>query len=416
MESKKIIIDLTKEEEEDKELIELLQEKKNKSNIDDINDKIINKNTYINNIKKNFKVMSDMNIRDNKSNIYELNLKGDIHQKIDEFYSDRSINKKKMNKNKEEKNQIIKMSKPKNVSANTNSKNSHVSRILNLKKLKSQNNIIDNNNKTKPLIDNFNKGTKYIRGIDFISKNNSEVLNATKNNQTIENKYLPKTGKQIQNKIIKNNINDDTPSGSTLSHTKKYIINSINSQNLTEEQNHKFRFGLLSACSNSNNNIFIPFVSIQRPLSNFNIGGQMNIDNLNSKKIFSDSKQIKLDITKKNFDKIKTNYDMRQKINTAPAKKRKEHEYSYLERKEKKKNMNKNYSNLFGSTNIYGQKLHHIKIDRSLMNNKLRESLNKNMILNYINLGQNRFPKIKNNFNNSEIKKIFNIKTYSTKN
>jgi len=78
--------------------------------------------------------------------------------------------------------------------------------------------------------------------------------------------------------------------------------------------------------------------------------------------------------------------------------------------------MNKNYSNLFGSMNIYGQKLHHIKIDRSMMNNKLKESLNKNMILNYINLGQNKFPKIKNNYNNSEIKKLFNIKNYSTKN
>ena len=78
--------------------------------------------------------------------------------------------------------------------------------------------------------------------------------------------------------------------------------------------------------------------------------------------------------------------------------------------------MNKNYSNVFGSMNIYGQKFHHIKIDRSLMNNKLKESLNKNMILNYINLGQNRFPKIKNNFNNSDVKKLFNIKNYSTKN
>ena len=416
MENKRIIIDLTKEEEEDKELIELLQEKNNKSNIDDNNNKIFNKNNYINNIKNNFKVMNDMNIKENPPNFCDLNIKGNMHKKIDEIYSNRIINNNKLNKNKEEKSQIIKMSKPKNVSANTNSKNSHVSRILNLKKLKSQNNIIENNNKTKPMIEKFNRETKYITAIDTKNKNHSEVLDAAKSHQSIGNKFISKTGKQIQNKIIKNNINDDTPSGSTLSHTKKYIINSINSQNLTEEQNHKFRLGLLSACSNSNNNIFIPFVSMQRPLSNFNIGGQINIDNLNSKKIFNDTKPIKFNITKKNFEKIKTNYELRQKINTAPAKKRKEHEYNYLERKEKKKNMNKNYSNLFGSMNIYGQKLHHIKIDRSMMNNKLKESLNKNMILNYINLGQNKFPKIKNNYNNSEIKKLFNIKNYSTKN
>ena len=45
--------------------------------------------------------------------------------------------------------------------------------------------------------------------------------------------------------------------------------------------------------------------------------------------------------------------------------------------------INKNYS--------YGQKLYHIKIDKSMMNNKLKESINKNMILNYMNLAQNKY-------------------------
>ena len=38
------------------------------------------------------------------------------------------------------------------------------------------------------------------------------------------------------------------------------------------------------------------------------------------------------------------------------------------------------------------------------------------MILNYMNLGQNKFHKIKNNNNYNELKKIFNIRNNSTKN
>ena len=45
--------------------------------------------------------------------------------------------------------------------------------------------------------------------------------------------------------------------------------------------------------------------------------------------------------------------------------------------------INKNYS--------YGQKLYYIKIDKSMMNNKLKESINKNMILYYMNLAQNKY-------------------------
>ena len=38
------------------------------------------------------------------------------------------------------------------------------------------------------------------------------------------------------------------------------------------------------------------------------------------------------------------------------------------------------------------------------------------MILNYMNLGQNKFPKIKNSNQYNEIKKIFNMRNNSTKN
>ena len=373
-EDKRIIIDLAKEEEEDKELLEILEGKR-KNQI-----KNNNNNNYnsLNNIKNNLRKKNDEN----------------------DIFNNNHVIKKK------EKNKILLINKQKNVSANTSSKNAHVSRLLNLKKLKSQNNIND----AKPL--NNKKDTKYVSVFDNFLSNNKN-----KSEELQNDKYIPSTGKRVlYNKKynINNNINanDDSPSVSTLAYTKKYTSNSINTQNLTEDHNNKFRVGLLSAFSNSNNNIFIPFLPMQRPLSNFNLGGQLNMENLNSEKITNNTKQINLNLTKRNVEKIKIKNDIRPKISTAPAKKR---EYDYLENLEKKKNIKKNYSNLFSSMNFYGQKFHHIKIDKSLMNNRLKESLNKNMILNYMNLGQNKFPRIKKNYQFNEIKKMFNIRNNSTK-
>ena len=67
-EEKKIVIDLAKEEEEDKELIELLEGKKRK----------ISSN---NNFVKSFK--NENNIINKELNIYDLNLKKSIYRKID---------------------------------------------------------------------------------------------------------------------------------------------------------------------------------------------------------------------------------------------------------------------------------------------------------------------------------------------
>ena len=94
------------------------------------------------------------------------------------------------------------------------------------------------------------------------NKNNSEEFNNIQN----VNKA------NIYNQKL-NMKNDDTPSsGSTFAYSKKYNSNSLNNQNMTEDHNNKFRMGLLSAFPNSNNNnIIIPFLPIQRPLSNFNL-------------------------------------------------------------------------------------------------------------------------------------------------
>jgi hypothetical protein len=231
-----------------------------------------------------------------------------------------------------------------------------------------------------------------------------------------------------QKKNIKNNnFNDDTPSVSTLAYSKKYNSNSINNQNLTEDHNNKFRMGLLSAFSNSNNsNIIIPMIPLQRPLSNFNLGcGQLweNIDNIKNNNISKgklDQNNKKMNIDKKManninlLEKNKLNNNMRHKISTAPTQKR--GEYNYFSNNDKDFHfINENYSNFFNNINNLGPKLHHIKIDRSLMNNKLTDSLNKNIMLNYMSLEQNQLPKLKNNHFNG-IKKENIMRNNSTKN
>ena len=260
----------------------------------------MNNNVQNNNYVKNIK--DEINMMNKEINIYDLNLKANIYKKIDNYYSNRNLNNNYIKKR--ENNRIILINKQKNTSAYNNSKNSHVGRILNLRKLKSQNNMTH-------------------------EKNNSEKLN---DNICSIGKLMPSTGKQeLYSKkysIQNNNIisNDDTPSVSTLAHTKKYTSNSINTQNLTEDHNNKYRVNLLSAFSNSNNNIFIPFFPIQRPVSNLNMGGQLKMENFNSEKITNDNKQF--NFTKRNIEKIKVDKNMRQKISTAPSRKRIKKNYS----------------------------------------------------------------------------------------
>ena len=63
-------------------------------------------------------------------NIYDLNLNQKMYKKID--YSNRNVNN---NIKRREKNKMIIINKQKNLSAYTNSKNSHFGRILNLRKI-----------------------------------------------------------------------------------------------------------------------------------------------------------------------------------------------------------------------------------------------------------------------------------------
>ncbi len=351
-----------------------------------------------------------------------------LYRKIDNNYdSNRNNNNNNQinhmnqilnNKEKEkEKNILLSNNKQKNIFLNNNTnKYNHINRIINLKSLNGHNNNNNNNmsnninnninnkisnnlnvvkdsfftkyNKmginqnNKQMKDPYKKEQKCISAFDSMltnNKNNSEEL--VNNLQNVNMSIVFNQKKNIKN----NNLNDDTPSVSTLAYSKKYNSNSINNQNLTEDHNNKFRMGLLSAFPNSNNNnIIIPIIPLQRPLSNFNLGcGQLweNIDNINKNNI-NKLEQSNKKITDKKIvnnvnilDKNRLTNNMRHKISTAPSQKR--GEYNYFSNNDKDFHMiNKNYSNIFNNINNLGPKLHHIKIDRSLMNNKLTDSLN----------------------------------------
>ena len=242
-----------------------------------------------------------------------------------------------------------------------------------------------NNNNKIGLNKKFKKEHKYISAFDGIfsnNRNNSEEMNSAQNTKSKDNKTTSPTTKQNiynpQLNIKKFLINEDTPSGSTLACSKKYNSNSINNQNLTEDHNIKFRIGLLSAFSNSNNNtnIIIPILPLQRPLSNFNLGGGQlweNIDNnnmnkniMNSAKLEQNKKQ--LNINKKLINNIniigKNKANNREKIGTAPIQKRNEFSNYFSNIDKNKKILNKNYSNFFSNMSNYGVKFHHIKIDK----------------------------------------------------
>ena len=112
---------------------------------------------------------------------------------------------------------------------------------------------------------------------DFRNKsNNIESLTGDKPNSKmdiISKINLPSLYKpsiiSSKNKF-KYNINNETPSTSAYTNSTKNNLR--NDHNLTEQVS-KFRIGLFSANSSSNNNAIIPILPINRPVSNFNFGG-----------------------------------------------------------------------------------------------------------------------------------------------
>ena len=150
--------------------------------------------------------------------------------------------------------------------------------------------------KNKNKIDfNENENYNYInKENEFQNKsNNNLVINGVKSNSKIDNISkinLPLLYIPSKNKLL-NNLNNETPSTSAYTNSTKNNLR--NDHNLTEQVT-KFRIGLFSANSSSNNAI-IPILPIKRPVSNFNFGGNQlweKDDTNKDNKIFNNNNEI----------------------------------------------------------------------------------------------------------------------------
>ena len=360
-----------------------------------------------------------------------------IFKIIEKYYSNNDIYNNKKNSSNNNINQEQKTNNQFNKQKYkfVNNNNVYSNEMVKIKSFNELKNSLYLNQYTKRIINSkqrqikeFNKrDKKYISVIGRkLSNSKSDKVNSINHEEISQNysKNIIRNNKMTsynQKNFIKNyNFSDEIPGGSTMAFTKKFNSNSISSQNYTEEQNNKLRIGLLSAYSNSSNNIIIPILPIQRPLSNFNSGiGQLfeHIDNrdINKKTMNNlkyEQKNQKINISQRTLknnliEKNRKNGELRNKIRTAPGMKRIVNRSNYEDREKKMWNMN---GNNFLLSN-YGPKFHHIKIDKSLLNNKLTDSLRKNLILNYINLDRNKLPRIQNN----NIKKYGSMRNYSSK-
>jgi hypothetical protein len=219
---------------------------------------------------------------------------------------------------------------------------------------------------------------------------------------------------KFQQNANNNNRTNDT-SAFTHSSKKYFTPTGFGTQNYTEDVS-KYRMGLLSAGSSSNNNIIIPIIPMRRPVSNFNFGGgqlwnnlesnnmtHKNISNLNNinaldKAIYDEKKNINNNIqnlsnnTRKEGEEnhpdifpkkelpvnhSNKNYNIYNKPNYVARNK------SYQNKDLKKQfepfsmENNMNINNMYLGMDKMITKLHKIKIEKGMMNSGIMNSLNK---------------------------------------
>ena len=220
---------------------------------------------------------------------------------------------------------------------------------------------------------------------------------------------------KMQQNININSITNNDTSAFTNSSKKYYSPMGIGNQNYTEDLS-KFRMGLLSAGSSSNNNIIIPMISMRRPVSNFNFGGgqlwnyentnksinsknvidkaiirdeEKNINNMNNinNNLKKEEEDIILDAefnNKKlniNLNSSKKNYNIynRPKPNNGSRNK------SFKSQDMKNFQINNDMNNIYIGMDKMINKLHKIKIEKGMMNSGILNSLNKKFNNDYQN-------------------------------
>ena len=199
--------------------------------------------------------------------------------------------------------------------------------------------------------------------------------NYTKNNDIskISLPLLNKPANIYSKKKLSNNFHNESSSTNAYTNSSKNNIKNIH--NLTEKIN-KFRISLFSANSTSNSTI-IPYLPIERPVSNFNFGGNQLWETDNTNKInYKISNNISTSIKKKKFamnDKIKL-------VHIIPS-----NRYKSRSSEHRADNMN-NIINLKTKFHIFGKSIE----NDSKYNGKLNEL---KIISNYIKKNNNIFSK-----------------------
>ena len=275
------------------------------------------------------------------------------------------------------------------------------------------------------------------------SNNNGIILPDLKNINNINNNYQSINIKKSLNtpklnlrslstdkaKLQQNmNVNSITNDTSAFTHSSKKYFSPIGLgiQNYTEDVS-KYRMGLLSAGSSSNNNVIIPMIPIRRPVSNFNFGGGQlwnnfennNITNKNIMEkdmIVDEDKNVNKYLEKENDNNLDKEFPKKElKININNLKKN-YNIYNKLSNDKINKNLKsqdmKNQLEVFpitnDSNNLYLDKminkLHKIKIEKGMMNYDIINSLNQKLNNDYQNqIGQfkkTNLPMMFNNQNN----------------
>ena len=256
---------------------------------------------------------------------------------------------------------------------------------------------------------------------------------------------------KMQQNININSMTNDT-SAFTNSSKKYYSPIGIENQNYTEDLS-KFRMGLLSAGSSSNNNIIIPMISMRRPVSNFNFGGGQlwnfentnksinNKNNLEKAIINDEDKNVNINMnvnnnikndediildaefSKKklniNLNSSKKNYNIYNKPKLNNNSRNKSFKSQDLKKQYDSFPINNDYNNIYIGMDKMINKLHKIKIEKGMMNTGILNSLNKKFNNDYQNQIQqfkkSHLPMMFNN-QNSKTSKTINIGNNNDKN
>ena len=256
---------------------------------------------------------------------------------------------------------------------------------------------------------------------NYQSINIKKSLNAPKLNL----RSLSTDKAKLQQNMNINSITNDT---SAFTHSSKKYFSPIGLgiQNYTEDVS-KYRMGLLSAGSSSNNNVIIPMIPIRRPVSNFNFGGGQlwnNIENINITNKNIMEKDMKVDedknvnkyLEKENDNNLDKEFPKKEfKININNSKKN-YNIYNKLSNDKRNNNLKsqdmKNQLEVLtiknDINNLYldkmKNKLHKIKIEKGMMNYDIMNGLNQKLNNDYQSqieqFKKSHLPMMLNNQNN----------------